>query len=176
MCTVIQMFFYTIMKLVITLPENVNKSRISAGRLSLKLHWCYSHPRTDIVQNKQQNLYAFFSYFTSWHFTHVLQIRLCLWVYGQIIIMVHDWAMQFSYYYWCCNCICHGCVLTRTVPLWVDDTGVFACLKSTVCCGFDLSWQGVLLYRVDSKRVRWLKVYAVWSFWRANRKLELAKY
>jgi hypothetical protein len=32
----IQMFFYTIMKLFITLFENVNKSRTSAGRLSLK--------------------------------------------------------------------------------------------------------------------------------------------
>jgi hypothetical protein len=32
----IQMFFYTIMKLFITLLENVNKSRTGAGRLSLK--------------------------------------------------------------------------------------------------------------------------------------------
>jgi hypothetical protein len=31
----IQIFFYTIMKLVITLLENVNKSRTSAGSLSL---------------------------------------------------------------------------------------------------------------------------------------------
>jgi hypothetical protein len=31
----IKMFLYTLMKLVITLVENVNKSRISAGRLSL---------------------------------------------------------------------------------------------------------------------------------------------
>jgi hypothetical protein len=31
----IQMFFYTIMKLFITLLENVNKSRTSAGRFSL---------------------------------------------------------------------------------------------------------------------------------------------
>jgi hypothetical protein len=31
----IQMFFYTIMKLFITLLENLNKSRTSAGKLSL---------------------------------------------------------------------------------------------------------------------------------------------
>jgi hypothetical protein len=30
------MFFYTITNIFITLPENVNKSRTSAGRLSLK--------------------------------------------------------------------------------------------------------------------------------------------
>jgi hypothetical protein len=33
----IQMFFYTIMKIFIALLENINKSRASAGRLSLTL-------------------------------------------------------------------------------------------------------------------------------------------
>jgi hypothetical protein len=31
------MFFYTIMNLIITLLENVNKSQTSAGRISLKI-------------------------------------------------------------------------------------------------------------------------------------------
>jgi hypothetical protein len=34
----IQMFFYTIMNIFITLPENLNKSCISAGSLSLNVH------------------------------------------------------------------------------------------------------------------------------------------
>jgi hypothetical protein len=36
----IQMFFYTVMKIFISLLENVNKSRTSADRLSLKVSVC----------------------------------------------------------------------------------------------------------------------------------------
>jgi hypothetical protein len=52
----IQMFFYTIMRLFIALLENVNKSRTSAGSLSLKKENCttHHHPHPTPTQEKKR--------------------------------------------------------------------------------------------------------------------------